>query len=265
MTTKVNNNIYFSSYKSLFIMFLKSGELKFFRIIILLTSVLFITVNFVWPDKGIRKVTIDGDGRGHYLYLPVIFINHTVDFKNAFEKEKKERAGFIGHNFHKINGVYINKFAVGTAVLISPFFLVTQAITILLGKTTDGFSLPFQYAAAIAAWFWLIVGIYFFRKLLKLYNLPEEAILWITIFLITATNLFHYAFLEVTFSHLYSFSIISVFAYKTKYLLKAFSVKKLAFAAFLFGVVVLIRQVNVFVLLVIPFLADDKKQLISLL
>ncbi len=239
-------------------MFLTSENKLFFKILLPLTLALFVMVNFIWPDKGIRQVTIDGDGRGHYVYLPMIFIQHTVDFKDIFEKEKKERQGFMGHNFHLVNDVYINKFAIGTAVLIMPFFLMAHGVALITGSRADGFSLPYQYGAALAAWFWLMVGLFYLFKLLKRYAVPEKAILFILVALVTATNLFHYAFLEVSFSHVYSFSLIAVFAYHTKKLLEHFSRKNLFFSAIFLGLIILVRQINVLVLLAVPFLADDK-------
>jgi hypothetical protein len=235
----------------------------FFVTVVPITIIMFFTVNFYWTDNGIRKTTIDGDGRGHYIYLPAVFIYHTVDFKEIFDNEKEQRKGFIGHNFHKINNIYINKFAIGTAVLISPFFIVAHIIAKNSHFPADGFSLPYQYAVAIASIFWLIIGLFFLFKLLKEFDITNELSLLTVIFLVLATNLFHYAFLEVSLSHLYSFSVITVFLYYSKRLLNKFSLKYLIVCSFLLGTVVLIRQINILAILAVPFLAENSQQFIS--
>jgi hypothetical protein len=240
-----------------------SGNRPFFTMIIPLTLILFMMVNFVWPDDGIRKTTIDGDGRGHYVYLPLIFIEHDYDFTKIFEKEKQERQGFIGHNFHKVNGVYINKFPIGTAVLISPFFLAAHLTAKLTGYPTDGFSLPYQYGTALAALFWLLTGLWFLSKLLRLYNIPEKIIFWVLIFIVTSTNLFHYAFLEVSLSHVYSFSLITIFLFFTRKLFNKFHISNLLLSAFSLGLVILVRQVNLLVIIAIPFLAGNRDNLMN--
>ena len=221
-----------------------------------LTLLLFFTVNFVWPDDDFRIRTIDGDGRGYYDYLPTLLLYHTVDFKKTFEFEKANHPpGYLGHNFHKVNGVYINKFTVGTSLMMLPFFLVAHVLSPLLGLPADGYSLLYQYEIALAALFWLWVGLFFLWRLLKSYRISDNIGFGIMLFLITGTNLLHYALVDVAFSHVYSFAAIAAFLYSVRRLLTGFTLARLATAAFLFGWVVLIRPVNAMVLLAIPFLS----------
>ncbi len=230
----------------------------FWYLLFLVTTGLFLMVNFVWPDGNYRQQTIDGDGRGYYDYLPTIFINKTVDFKQAFEYEKAAQPlEYLGHNFHKVNHVYINKFPVGTALMILPFYLVAQTVLTIAGWPADGRSILFQYAVALAALWWLWVGVFFLRKLIKNYPVSEISTLLVVSGLLFGTNLFHYAFVDVAFSHVYSFAVITAFLYFSRRTFLTRQKRCVLISTFLFGLIVLIRPVNGLVILAVPLLADS--------
>ncbi len=231
-------------------------------LLLLVTVILFLLVNFVWPDGNYRLQTIDGDGRGYYDYLPTLFIDKTVDFKQTFEYEKTSQPlEYLGHNFHEINGVYINKFTVGTALMILPFYWVAQVVSLIAGLPADGHSILFQYAVALAALAWLWVGFFFFRKLLRSYKISESIIVATVLGLLLATNLFHYAFVEVAFSHVYSFAAITSFLYFSRLVFIVKDKKYALLSAFTLGLVVLIRPVNGLVILAVPVLADNPEDI----
>ncbi len=230
----------------------------FWKIIVVVTLGLFLIVNFIWPDDAFRTRTIDGDGRGYYDYLPTLFIYHTVDFKQAFNYEKANQPpGYLGHNFHEVNGIYINKFTVGTALMILPFFLIAHVLSPLFGLPADGYSLLYQYETALAALFWLWAGLFFLWKLLRSESIPDSIAFWLILFLGLGTNLLYYALVDVAFSHVYSFAAISAFLFFVRRLFMKFTVSRLAAAAFLFGWIVLIRPVNGLIIAAVPFMASN--------
>lgn len=238
----------------------------FWWITILITISAFFAVNFWWSDSGYRVRTVDGDGRGYYDYLPTLLLRHTVDFKETFEYEKAHQPlEYVGPNYHEVNGVYINKYLVGTALMILPFFVIAHILSPLFGLPADGYSILYQYEVALAALFWLWVGILFLWKLLKKYDISNAVSFWVILLLILGTNLFYYAFEAVAFSHLYSFAAIAAFLYYSKLLMNRFSVKYLVIVAFLLGWVVLIRPVNVIVILVVPLFSDSFTTFIKML
>ena len=244
-------------------MFLNFNKNGFVFIIVPVTLLLFVTVNFIWPETAYRTKFIIGDGRGHYVYLPNVCINKSFDFKDIYEEEIKDRPGFIGHNFHKIHNVYVNKFPVGTAVMISPFFCIAHQIAKHTKFKADGFSLPYQYAVAVAALFWLLTGLYFLKKTLILYNIDDNVITFTLLFLVLATNLFHQGFVDTSMSHVYSFAAISMFIYYSKKFFTGNKTEYLISTGFLLGLIFLIRQVNILILFAIPFIAGDKTTLIK--
>lgn len=209
-----------------------------------------------------KTILIDGDGSGHYSWLPSIFIYKTLDFKDVFESEKlRKSADYQGHNYHEINGTTINKFPPGTALLIAPFFLLAFLISLILGHSPDGYSLIFQYSVGIAAVFWAFIGLLFLLKLLSTYKINGKLALLIVIATFAGTNLFTYTILTPAFSHVYSFAIISALIYYTRvYFLKR-QFYTLIISATLLGLVFLIRPINILIVLFLPFLASNPKTL----
>ncbi|PLX14488.1 MAG: hypothetical protein C0598_01240, partial [Marinilabiliales bacterium] len=203
---------------------------------------------------------IDGDGSGHYAWLSAIFVHHSLDFKDVFEAEKSRKTiDYQGHNYHEINGITINKFPPGTAFLIMPFFLMAMLISMFAGLPIDGYSTVFQYSVGIAAVFWCWVGLLYLIRLLKSFDIGSNAALLFAGAALFGTNLFAYTFIMPSFSHVYSFSIISVLLYNVRRYFVCNNKRNLVFGALSLGLIFMIRPVNILVIFAIPFMADDRK------
>ncbi len=221
--------------------------------------VLFLILNggFFSP---LRTQFVDGDGSGHYAYLPAIFIHHTVDFTPVQKAEKSRKsADYVGHNYHRQGEVLINKFPAGTAFLIAPFYVIAYVVSKIAGLPTDGYNIVFQWAVGIAGVFWLSLGLWFLIRLLKLNKIRQKRAIWFTISGFLATNLFFYVFINPSFSHVYSFFAITAFFY---FITRLFKLKRnqspdadLFWSACFFGLVLLIRPANALAILAVPFLA----------
>ncbi|PKP33398.1 MAG: hypothetical protein CVT99_00135 [Bacteroidetes bacterium HGW-Bacteroidetes-16] len=223
-----------------------------------LTSVLLLMFVIVNSDAftKMRIVFIDGDGSGHYAYLPAIVLNRSVDFTPVYEAEKSRKsADYVGHNYHNEHGITINKFTCGTALLQSPFFGLAYIISVLSGLPPDGYHVVFQYAVGLAGVFWLAVGLWFLIQLLRLWRIEKKVAIGFALAGTLATNLFFYGFVNPSFSHVYSFAAITIFYYYSSRFFKKQQTADFYGAAFLLGLIVVIRPVNVLSVLAIPFLA----------
>ena len=236
------------------------------RILVLLVFVALVAayaINIAGPSHP-RKIIVEGDGCGHYDYLPALLIEHTVDFNRVFQVEKmRHSSSYMGHYFHRINGVVVNKYTSGTSWMISPFFLLAYLLSLIFGRPTDGFGLFFQYSVVVAGAFWLIVGLYSFIKLLKLYKINTTQATLFALLLLFGTNLFFYAFVAPAFSHVYSFALLSVLLLTVKKFFLLPRNRLLYLAAFLYGLLVLIRPVNGIVFFVLPALAGTKEHFLN--
>ncbi|MCD4771979.1 MAG: hypothetical protein K8R41_01200, partial [Bacteroidales bacterium] len=214
--------------------------------------------------SGLRTEIIKGDGRGYYAYLPSIFIHHTLDFTKVYEFEKRKLAlDYLGHFYIDNGDTKINKYYSGVALLLLPFFLIAYFLSLIFGFELSGYSLLFQYSVFFAGLFYCILGLWFTRKLLKLFNIPEKIIIFVIVLLLFGTNLFYYSFINPSHSHVYSFAMMAIFLYFVKKIFISYSIKNIYKAAIALGLIILIRPTNVLILLILPFLASDKATLIK--
>ncbi len=241
-------------------------ELKNFLILFtILMAGSFIAANFIGPDKKRTRI-IDGDGSGLYAYLPAVFIHRTVDFTPVFNEEKSRRGlDYQGHYFYKHGEIMINKYTSGTAVIEAPLFLMAWLLSPFFGLPQDGYNVLFQYAVALSAMLIVFIGFLSLFKLMAFYSVKRWLIYLLLFFLLFGTNLFFYTFMAPAMSHAYSFGLISIFLYLVKTLFLSYRKITLYLAAFVFGLIILVRPVNGIVLLFIPFLAGSSHDLFSLM
>jgi hypothetical protein len=232
-------------------------------IFIIISLVSAYVINVAGPSKP-REIIAEGDGCGHFDYLPLMVIYHTVDFEKVFQAERlRHSQSYMGHYFHKVDGVTVNKYTSGTSLMIFPFYMLAYWVTGLWGIPPDGFSLPFQYSIVLAAIFWLVTGLWFFVKLLRLYGISIVKSSIAALLLLFSTNLFHYAFVAPAFSHVYSFAWFTILLYNVKsYFLKP-NAKNLYLSALAYGLIILIRPVNAISLLALPAMASSKENFLS--
>ncbi|HOI31777.1 MAG TPA: hypothetical protein PLC47_03345, partial [Bacteroidales bacterium] len=185
----------------------------------------------------------------------------TTDFKAVFDYEKSQRGlDYMGHYFHEYKGKTVNKYYLGTALLILPFYLLAMLYSKMAFLPLDGYNIIFQYAVGLAAAFYLALGLLLTNALLKTFNITKPLRLLVLLSLMLGTNLFYYAFLHPAHSHVYSFAAIAALAYFVRLFMLGGRKKHLFVAAFLFGIVGLIRPTNLILLILIPFFASDFPQ-----
>lgn len=220
--------------------------------------ILFIFIQ-LWRGGEARR-TIDGDGSGYYAYLTAVFIHHTTDFTAVYEVEKERRGlDYMAHYFHKTEKGMINKYYLGTALLMLPFFLLAWLYSVITGMPADGYNILFQYSVSLAAAVYLAVGLLALKRILDLKGFSKPIQLAVLIVLLFGTNLFYYAFLHPSHSHVYSFAAIAVFLLFTTLFFRTGGNKYLMLAAMMLGVIVLIRPTNILIMLSIPFVAAESE------
>lgn len=223
----------------------------------LLVIVLFLTSinNFI----GNVDLTIQADGIGYYDYLPATFIYHDL---NRLHKEEDTLAtlrvsAMKGTYVPTQNGAWVNKYAVGTAVLQLPFFMYAYLNDDAKEDGVKGYQLPFQKSVFYAALFYLFLALIFLKLLLQLYEIKPWAIWLSQLWIALATGLTHYTNFEASFSHVYSLFAITAFLFFTRkfFLQKAHA--SFIWASVFFGLILLLRPVNVLILAAVPFVAGS--------
>lgn len=125
-----------------------------------------ITSNLNWY-KDSWKDFQEADAKGYYAYLPAVVVYQDLNFGffDSIEKEKYY-LGIEPYDYRKeYNGKYINKYYAGTALICSPFFLITRWLSPFFGFDQDGYSYLYMAFMTLAAVFWCAIGLLFLRNL----------------------------------------------------------------------------------------------------
>ncbi len=228
-----------------------------------LWGILFFSCFHVYEERSLDnswRQTLGSDGIGYYAYLPATFIYHDFSYSFLPKLSKKYKDISVASQLgfcNSFNGKNVNKYFVGEAVALSPFFLVANSISGSDENPHDGYSFYYMMAVSIAAIFYLLLGLWAIREFLLRFGIREGHIALVLLSIFFATNLFRYAMGEEAMSHIYSFAFISCFVLQAHRLFEKFTAKGFFMLAFLFSFIVLIRPVNGMVLLSLPFLAGN--------
>lgn len=222
-----------------------NGQVSSYKIsnyAILLTVIIAIGISyfFKWNDVYNPVNFMDGDAKDYYSYLMSIFINHDLSHQT-------------GNDWFllKTVGGTINAHLIGVSLLELPFFLMAYAAAALFHFPIDGMSFPFQLAVAIASLTYVTIGLFYLKKLFAFQHIQDKTTAIILVLIFFGTNLMHYTLAEAGMSHIYSFSLISVFLYhSSKFVLEGRD-KNLIVAACVLGLILLVRPNNAFVVLTV--------------
>ena len=204
---------------------------------------------------------IAGDGLGYYAYLPATYIYHDSNYEfKWFNKVYNNNYDYCSFESPDQNFLVsyqnkkINKYYQGLSYIWLPFFGTAHIIAKLCHYPADGFSLPYQIAIGIASLCYLILGLFYLRKLLfKLFQHHTTATI-VPVIIFYGSSLFYYGIYMNSLSHSYSFSFISMFLYacycffnesenKTSYLV---------YSMLLIILIICIRPINGLIVLSLP-------------
>jgi len=233
---------------------------------LLMLVVLAISVyeNFISQGGRAWKEVIASDGRGYYAYLPTVFIYHEIGFDSIVKREKEVYPSVQAANFIVgAEGRYVNKYFIGVALLMAPFFLAGSFISNISGIAADGYNSIYQLMASLSALFYLFLGLVFLRKLLRLYRIKDGIVNLVLVLILFATNLLIYTVAAPAMSHVYSFAALAGFMYFAARYFREEGRGNTFLAVLFLSIVVLIRPVNALVILFLPALAPNFSRFIS--
>ena len=213
---------------------------------------LLILMAVLWCDFNTKRwnnesCVINWDIISYYAYLPATFIYHdiTLNFIDKYHGQHK----FVFWPERAPNGGRCIKTTMGLSVLYSPFFFMGHLAAKLMHYDTGGYSAPYKFFLTLSTVFYLMLGLYFLRKILE--NYFSSWITALTLFAtVVTTNLFYYSTIECTMSHAYSFSLFILFIYLTIKWHKKQTIVISAAIGLLAGIISLIRPSNIIVALI---------------
>lgn len=165
---------------------------------------------------------VRGDGVGYYAFARSLLIEHRLDFSKdwkaaneSFRMGRIDAAGNIRPDEYTATGHLNNHFAVGPAILWSPFLVVTHAGVLLYDRlggkvAADGLSKPYRVAMALGT------ALYGFLALLISFSLaqryvPERWAFLATLGIWFASSLPVYMYFNPSWSHAHSAFAVSLF------------------------------------------------------
>ena len=241
----------------------KSGTAAALTPWLIFSIVLWAVINTTFK-KEYQTGIIEADAKGYYAYLPATFIYHDLNFGfyNQIENKIYYNPNLTYEYLRQHNGKTINKYYVGTALCLMPFFLAGHAITLLTDLPADGYSYYYTLMVHLGALFYFMLAVFGIRKLLRSYQIDENIIAFVLVAIVFGTNLFYYVVTEFAMSHIYSFTAITWFCIAIRKYFSSRENKHLIYSALLLGIIALIRPVNLLVVLAVPFLSGDYGQFV---
>ncbi|MBU0489967.1 MAG: hypothetical protein KKA07_02825 [Bacteroidetes bacterium] len=240
------------------VIFLRKS-LSFLKSFLFEGVIIFFLIFTVNNYLGNSPRTINADGIGYYDYLPSIFIHGDINRKGepvAENPELYDRINGLGC-YVDYHGHKVNKYPCGTALLQFPFFIVNYIQTERSGAIDDGYQSPFQKGIFHAAIFYLFLSAFFLKLLLEQYQIRKFTIIVSQLLLVLGTSLTHYVTADAGFSHVYSLFAITAFLYFVKRYFNTQNIRAFYAACVFLGLILILRQINILIVLFIPFLAGS--------
>ncbi|MFW6257691.1 MAG: hypothetical protein ACOC11_02790, partial [Prolixibacteraceae bacterium] len=166
-----------------------------------------VLVNFS-HHKWLNEDVIEFDIKAYYSYLPATFIYKDLSLK------------FLDDNSRIFNEMWPvtipngNKLIVtsyGMSVLYSPFFFLAHGYTKLDSRyESDGYSVPYRFAINFSSVFYMLLGLFFLRKLLLRY-FKDWIVALVLLAIAVGTNLAYFTTYAAAMPHSYNFALITLF------------------------------------------------------
>lgn len=218
--------------------------------------ILWCASNTHWGGDRWKSILI-GDGQGYYSYLPATFIYKDMNF-GFYDSIGTKYFGVTKYDYRSgYNGITINKYYCGTAIAILPFFGIAHLVTLASSEPPDGFSKYYLILSQISCIVWLIIGLIYLKKLLRLYTKHDGLISLALIAIVFGTNIFYYTISESGLSHIFSFAFVTMFIFYTKQFLRHPKNHFIIYCFILLGMILLLRPVNGLILFAVPFLSEN--------
>lgn len=142
------------------------------------------------------------------------------------------------------NGEHITKYSSGWAVMNAPFLMIGHWFAGWFGYAQDGFSAPYQTAAAISSLFYTFIGLIFSRKVLLRF-FSDKATALLLILLVLGTNFLHMNSGSPGMSHIFVYSLYAILIDLTIRFHKSPNTRKAILIGLTLGLMILVRPLEV--------------------
>lgn len=204
------------------------------------------------------------DGSGYYAFLPQWFVYKTdnFEFMDSIQEKYPDARFSDGFSYDFESEKRFNKYFIGTAVFQAPGFLITHSIATAFQLDNDGYSNAYQLYTVFIAFIFAFIGFWCISKILSYYNVSRFTKLVTILAIALGTNMGSFVIYNSSYSHVYSFAIISLFTltlYRWRSADNPF--KSLPLIGILLGFIFILRPTDAIVALLIPFFFKRKEKI----
>lgn len=211
-------------------------------------------------SNGVSNI-LTWDIFGHYSYLPMQFHKHQLIHTNLSYFKSINETYKCSDTLYQFglqkNGNYIPRPTMGWAIILSPFYFIAKIITPFTQYKNDGFSIPYQYALSFGASIYMILGIYYCKKILRLYFNPVITSFTL-IALILGTNFLYMNYAAKGSSNNLIFSLIAFMIWQNIQFHKNYQLKNAIGLGLAIGLIGIVRPPDI-TLALIPMFWSYKK------
>lgn len=159
---------------------------------------------------------VRSDGVGYYAYLPGWLLDHDPSLRTLVTRDLAgQNLDFLGFKLQPATHAYLDRYPVGEAILLLPFFACGHVAALLTGAHADGFSTPEELAVGLGGVAYMVGGLALLA--ISLRRRFSAAVTAATLVALTfGTNLFHYGTFDSLFSHAFSFFLVAGLVWLTE-------------------------------------------------
>lgn len=216
--------------------------------------ILFLIISITYRDSNRRYRQDPGiisyDMAGYYAYMQAFWING--DYSFSFLTSRPHQSGLVHMLDAEGKNVFVNKYSVGPAILLSPFFMLGHLESYYQEVPHDGFSYTYRFWMCTGALIYAMLALLLLRKLLLPYFDDKVAASVLVVF-IFGTNLWHYTVDQPIMSHVYSFFLFGLAIWWSQCWLKSSKWRYLIGLALTCGLIGVTRLPNMVFFLVPVF------------
>ena len=216
---------------------------------------------------NISILTLSWDVMGYYVYLTQLLVHgdihiHSLEFYRHIE-DTYQNTSTLYQFVNTHSGEYITKYPYGWALLNAPFILIGHLYAVVFDFPVDGFSKPYQIAALCSSFFYTVLGVYWFRKVL-LYFFSDRWTGFILIAVLLGTNYLHVNYQTPGMVHVYLFSLYAALFLQTIRFHQTYKLKNALLIELIIGLMIAIRPTEI-VAVLIPLLwgVSSKSELLA--
>lgn len=222
------------------------------RHFVAVTAVLAVAAYVLIYSRGWADPPIRSDGYSYYVFLPSAFIYHDLSLKAlAHDWYGGEYPGFAAIRRWPTTNRWLDAVPIGVALLMTPFFLVADALTRWGNFPRDGFSFYYQHGAGLAGLVYFVAGLALVRAMLRR-HFSDGVVLATLVTMTWGTNLFHYGTFDATFSHAFSFCAIAAWLVAVDRWWERPSMACSGVMGVIAAMILLLRNVNAVFLVLLP-------------